>query len=75
MRDEKIDEVEAECNRLLLRIEEYNTAKEKQKQERAAYQEAHPEARFYTPDLPAHTGAIRRASMDLTRALAKMRRP
>ena len=75
MRDERIDEVEAECNRLLLRIEEYRTASEKLKAEANLYRANNPGSSFYIQDLPAHTGAIRRASMDLTRALAKMRRP
>jgi hypothetical protein len=31
--------------------------------------------RRYLPSQPKDTGALRRASMDLTRALAEMRRP
>lgn len=29
----------------------------------------------WMPTLPRHTGSVRRASMDLTRALADLRRP
>lgn len=75
MKIEQLFEVESECNRLLLRIEEYTTARAQHEQEKAEYAEKHPGAYFYGRDFPAHTAAIRRASMDLTRALAKLRKP
>lgn len=34
-----------------------------------------PNERGYTYNSPKHRGAVRRRSMDLTRALAEMRRP
>ncbi len=33
------------------------------------------DGRVYLPGQPKQTGALRRASMDLTRALAEMRKP
>lgn len=74
MDQEKINTVEAECNRLLQRIEALNAAKERQRQEQEEYQKRHPDARMYKGDFPRESGAVRRASLDLTRALADMRR-
>jgi ribosomal protein L16/L10AE len=42
---------------------------------RKAKIEKYPSQRLYIVSDPKLTGALRRASMDLTRALAEMRRP
>jgi hypothetical protein len=65
MRDADINEVGIECQRVLRRVAAYAADVDKQRAEGAAFPTASPSL----------SGALRRASMDLTRALAKMRRP
>ena len=64
MKLENIEAVEAEAIKLLERIADYKVTATEQK---AKY--------GYTPCLPKESGALRRQSMELTRALAKMRKP
>ena len=57
---DKIKEAKAEAKRFLKRVEEYEKA---QKEKYASW-----------ADTPKESGAVRRASMDLTRSLANLRR-
>lgn len=57
----KIKESRKEIARLLERFDEYEEAYKKE------------DAKQYTPCLPKQTGAIKRASMDVTRSLAILR--
>lgn len=63
MKLENIEAVEAEAIKLLERIADYKVALQKLEQERWAF------------TAPKERGALRRQSMELTRALAKMRKP
>jgi hypothetical protein len=59
MKLENIEAVEAEAIKLLERIADYKVAMEAK----------------YCYMMPKESGALRRQSMELTRALAKMRKP
>ena len=63
MKLENIEAVEVEAIRLLERIADYKAALEKLEQKRWSF------------TAPKESGALRRQSMELTRALAKMRKP
>lgn len=66
---EKLKEAETECERFLMRVKALRAAYEKQK---AAAD--HSQHHYYGLSFhPMETGAVRRASLDLTRALAKVR--
>jgi hypothetical protein len=60
MEDGRIKTAKAEAKRFLKRLDEY---------------EQEVKARGGNYDCPKESGALRRASMDLTRALAEMRKP
>ena len=62
--------VREEMNRLEQRIKELESEIKRQNE----WNKEHYPDYKYEPTCPAQTGAIRRASMDLTRALAKLRR-
>ena len=65
MKPEDIKTAEAEAKRFLARVVEWRKAQRT---------EAYPLG-SYTPATPRESGAMKRASLDLTRALAKMRKP
>lgn len=76
MHIEAIDRAEAEAKRFLERIKEYKAAQKRTDEERAAYAKKNGRAHkapLYPYNVPRESGAIRRASMDLTRALADLR--
>lgn len=62
MTQDSLQEVKAECQRLLSRIEALESVRTENTPWISCYYNA-------------HTGAIRRSSMDLTRALARLRKP
>ena len=63
MNQAAINEAQQEAKRFLKRVQELKNAEAEAK-----------DNRFYTPDCGVERAAVRRSSMDLTRALAKMRR-
>ena len=65
MTPEKIKAAEAEAKRFLARVAEFRKAAPLRKTDYHEYYES----------APRESGAVRRASMDLTRALSAMRRP
>lgn len=65
MTPEAIKTAEAEAKRFLSRVAEWRKAQRT---------ETYPLG-TYTPGTPRESGALRRSSMDLTRALATMRKP
>jgi hypothetical protein len=73
---EKLEEAETECERFLSRVKALRAAYEKQKAVAVKLNREDPSQRCYygLSYHPLETGAIRRASLDLTRALAKLRR-
>ena len=75
---EKLKDVEIECERLLSCIKALRAAYEKQKAAATKLDREDPSSvqRHYYGLYchPRETGAVRRASMDLTRALARLRR-
>ncbi|MEG6506724.1 hypothetical protein [Nitratidesulfovibrio sp. 1201_IL3209] len=77
MKIEAINRAEAEAKRFLERIKGYKAAQKRIDEERAAWAKQHGRD-YKTPpypyNAPRESGAIRRASMDLTRALADMRK-
>lgn len=77
--EEKLHVVDEEMERLRNAIGYYRMAVEKEAAEEEKHLEAHKDSpvhiHFFRGTLPKQTGAIRRASMDLTRALAELRRP
>lgn len=66
MDKEKVHEVVRLCDELKKRAEKW---------EYAAYHDWQGKPRDYAGWAPKETGALRRTSMELTRALADMRRP
>ena len=66
MDKEKVHEVVRICDELKKRAEAW---------EEAAYHDWQGKPRDYAGWAPKETGALRRTSMELTRALADMRRP
>ena len=66
MDKEKVHEVVRLCDELKKRAEKW---------EEAAYHDWRGNPRDYAGWAPKETGALRRTSMELTRALADMRRP
>lgn len=72
MTDQQIAEARRETERFLMRLDELKACRKPQTAEEKAQRWGRP--RFpHTGSCP-ETAAIRRASMDLTRALAKLRR-
>lgn len=73
----KIDKVERELNRLQDAIREARKAHTENSSLTAALSSEEYAFRFNPKNLdsPKHTGALKRASMDLTRALADLRKP
>lgn len=80
-----LDEVIAETERFLKKATDlrntkldgqlkYRAAKAEHDKKEGATEWNGPSAYYYDPS-PKDTGAVRRASMDLTRALADLRRP
>lgn len=70
----KIDDITAaiaEAHRFIYRAEELMAAQASEEQRVNA--ERDHDSYAWTSPLPKESGAVRRASMDLTRALAKMR--
>lgn len=74
MTPEKIKTVKEEQQRLFIAIAVLEKAQYADKKRIAACKER-GDIHVYSRHFPALTGAIRRASMDLTRALADLRRP
>jgi hypothetical protein len=72
---EKLKEAETECERFLMRVKALRAAYEKQKAAAVKLErEDHSQHHYYGLSFhPMETGAVRRASLDLTRALAKLR--
>jgi len=68
MADETIKEAAAEAKRFLRRVKEYDSSR--------TVRSSQYKGKTYTYSIhkPIESGALRRSSMDLTRALAKMRR-
>jgi len=62
MRKENITTAKAEAKRFLARLADLERAQGK-------------EGKWHSWEAPKERGALRRASMDLTRALAEMRKP
>jgi hypothetical protein len=72
---EKLKEAETECERFLSRVKAMRAAYEKQKAVAVKLNREGPQRHYYGLDChPLETGAVRRASLDLTRALARLRR-
>ena len=73
---EKLKDVEIECERLLSCIKALRAAYEKQKAAVTKLDRENPSQRYYYGLYchPREIGAVRRASLDLTRALARLRR-
>ena len=68
MDTKKLDTAVAEARRFIERVEALPAPRK--------VENSHFEKGYYMDDnFPKHTGAIRRASMDLTRALADLRKP
>jgi hypothetical protein len=63
MRQDRLDECKALCEQFLQRAKEWEEAI------------VPPSGHTWTPFAPAQSGALRRTSMELTRALAILRRP
>ncbi|MET0375924.1 MAG: hypothetical protein ABW128_16920 [Rhizorhabdus sp.] len=74
MNSNKIKAVKNEQHRLSAAITKLEQARAADNVE-VARRKAKGETHVYSQDFPALTGAVRRASMDLTRALADLRRP
>ena len=73
---ERLKEAETECERFLTRVKALRAAYEKQKAAAVKLDRENPSQHhhYYGLDYhPMETGAVRRASLDLTRALAKLR--
>lgn len=71
MQNGNIDRAIAEAKRFLERAKDYRDAI---KEPDSAYVDQHGMVRKTYPSAPKESGALRRASLDLTRALAAMRR-
>ena len=77
MKIAKVTRVEAEARRFLVALDGLRAEHEAQRKAK----EADPKGRhgtYYSPEdiwAPRVTGALKRASMDLTRSLADMRKP
>ena len=74
---EDLKSAEAECQRFLQRVKALTEAYKKREKEAAVHiadMSTAYDMYFGVDWHPAATGAVRRASMDLTRALAKLRR-
>lgn len=73
---EMLQEAKTECLRFMGRVAALEAAYEALTRKVEALNIANQDRTFYhgLSDHPAETGAVRRASLDLTRALAKMRR-
>jgi len=69
MDKKKIDKAVEEAKRFLDKVKELQT-----EQKKVVIYESYGEKHTYTPSCPKECGAVRRASMDLTRALADLRR-
>lgn len=67
MKKEKVDAAAEVCRLFLKRVDEWNEAKRPKK-----YWGSEEE---YIPTAPKENAALHRASMELTRALADMRKP
>lgn len=72
MQNGNIDRAIAEAKRFLERAKDYRDAI---KEPDGEYVDQHGMVRKTYPSAPAESGSMRRASLDLTRALAAMRRP
>ena len=73
MTEETISIAAVECQRLMQKIADLR--KEMHEPQTDWLKGIKPDRRIYLSDCPKQTGALRRASLDLTRALADMRRP
>ena len=74
MRTSALENAMAEARRFLARAEELrDLARASKDPVMELADQGHVDAGLY--DWPAQQGAVRRASMDLTRALARLRRP
>lgn len=72
---EKLKEAEEEVQRFLLRIKALRVSYEKHKAAAVKLNREDLQRHYYGLDChPLETGAVRRASLDLTRALARLRR-
>lgn len=72
MNIEKIDGAIAEAQRFIKTAKALKAAKQKRHEQ---YKKSWPHSTVDNAHCPREQGALRRASMDLTRALADLRRP
>ena len=77
MRNTKLDRAVDEARRFLSVATDYQNAIHNEEARVAKANKADPDAKWkqYPNSFPVKSGATRRASMDLTRALADLRRP
>ncbi len=71
----KLKDVKTELLRFSTAVSTLEAAREADKKEVDEANRDPSAQRRYNQDFPKLTGAVRRASMDLTRALAELRRP